>query len=361
MKHPFWILNSFLLLLLLFAACFVFFSRKPLPRRESIEPEEYMQPLAEKTVQVNISKIYENDLFGTYKKELAPNEIAEPTLTLPEPPHAKSMVIPEPPMPQFLDPLAITLKGIIIVRNDTERNRAIIADDKTSSETTYKVGDTIEDAQLIRIFSNKIIFLRSNGQQEVLYLREQDAKLDPVYAVLDGWDSVIQTSDNQLFLINSSAFTARIKTLAQFIDMLKLTTAYKKGQALGARIGDLERGSLGSHLGLVAGDIITAINGTPTITSADRMTIYRSITQMETGDTITVALLRKKYPMQLTYTLKKFGKTPKEAAPMIQKFTEEEKMKAMQEKHKFAPTLKQMQKNEKDAMIEKGKRPSFNF
>lgn len=361
MKHPFWILNSSLLLLLLFAALFIFFSKAPLPRRESIEPEEYVQPLAEKTVQINISKIYENDLFGTYKKELAPHEIAEPTLTLPEPPQAKTAFIPEPPIPQFLDPLAITLKGIIIVRNDPERNRAIIADDKTSAETTYKVGDTIEDAQLIRIFSNKIIFLRSNGQQEVLYLREQDAKLDPVYAVLDGWDSVIQTTDHQLFLINSSAFTQRVKTLAQFIDMLKLTTAYKKGQALGARVGELDRGSLGSHLGLIAGDIITAVNGINTVTGADRMAIYKAITQMKDGDTITVSILRKKYPMQLTYTLKKFGKTPKEAAPMIQKFTEEEKMKAMQEKYKFAPTLKQMQKDERNMMIEKGKRPNSNF
>lgn len=359
MKHPFWILNSSLLLLLLFAALFVYFSRTPLPRRESIEPEEHLQPQAEKTIQINISKIYEKDLFGTYRKELAPHE-AEQALTLPEPPREKPAIIPEPPMPQFLDPLAITLKGIIIVRNDTERNRAIIADDKTSAETTYRVGDTIEDAQLIRIFSNKVVFLRSNGQQEVLYLREQDAKLDPVYAVLDGWETVVQPIDHLNFLINSSAFTSRIKTLAQFIDILKLTTAYKKGEALGARVGELERGSLGSHLGLVSGDIITKINGISTVSAADRMTIYKAATQMKDGDTITVSLLRKKYPMQLSYTLKKFGKNPKEAAAMIEKFSQEEKMKAMQEKHKFAPTLKEMYKTEKEMMMEKGKRPSSN-
>ena len=43
-----------------------------------------------------------------------------------------------------------------------------------------KTGDVIEDAQLMRIFSNKVVLVRSNGQQEVLYLREKDAKTDPI-------------------------------------------------------------------------------------------------------------------------------------------------------------------------------------
>lgn len=360
MKHPFWILNSSLLLLLLLAAFFVYFSKINLPRKEDIEPEVISGPI-EKTISINISKIYENDLFGTYRKPLSPSEKPETGITLPEPPRAKPAIIPAPPIPQFLDPLAITLKGIIIVRHETDRNRAIIADDKTQAETTYKVGDIIEDAQLIRIFSNKVIFLRSNGQQEVLYLREQDAKLDPVYAVLDGWETVIQPIDSYSYLINSSSFAERVKTLAQFIDMLKLTTAYKKGEAVGTRVGDLERGSLGSNLGLVSGDIITAINGIAAQSAQDRMKIYKEITNLKDGDSFNVTLLRSKRPMQLTYTLKKFGKQPKDIVPLVEKFSQEEKMKAMQEKHKFAPTLEQLRKTEKEMMMQKGKRPSTNF
>ena len=37
----------------------------------------------------------------------------------------------------------------------------MIQDNKTMQEGTYKVGDLIQDAQLIRIFKNKIIFLTS--------------------------------------------------------------------------------------------------------------------------------------------------------------------------------------------------------
>lgn len=360
MKHPFWILNSSLLMLLLFAALFVYFSRTSLPRKEDIEPEVVI-PAAEKTIQINIAKIYENDLFGTYRKELIPIEKNELSIALPEPPRARPAVIPAPPIPQFLDPLAITLKGIIIVRNEPERNRAIIADDKTQIETAYKVGDVIEDAQLIRIFSNKVIFLRSNGQQEVLYLREQDAKLDPAYAVLDDWESVIHPVDQYTYLINSSEFGNRIKSLAQFIDMLKLTTAFKKGIAIGTRVGDLERGSLGSHLGFVSGDIVTQVNGISALSGQDRMKIYKEIVQLKDGDSFNVTLKRRNNQLQLHYTLKKFGKQISNIAPLVEKFTEEEKMKTMKEKHKFAPTLNEMRKAEKETMMQKGKRPSSNF
>ena len=88
---------------------------------------------------MNISKIYEDDLFGTYQKEL-PTIEEEPNITVPEPPPSQ-IKVPEEPKPQFLDPLAITLKELLSLFDDDQRNRAIIADNKTNQEATYKVGD----------------------------------------------------------------------------------------------------------------------------------------------------------------------------------------------------------------------------
>ncbi len=79
-------------------------------------------------------------------------------------------------------------------------------DTRTNKESSYKVGDMIEDAQLIRIFSNKVILMRANGQQEVLYLREKDAKLDPTYASGENWEGIISQNGPLEFAIN----TARI-------------------------------------------------------------------------------------------------------------------------------------------------------
>ncbi len=221
-------------------------------KRAPIEPTK---PAPQETTEVStvyIEKIYEHDLFGTYqeKSTAQPEKVLPP---IPQPPKPQVAVVPPVPTPQFIDPLNITLKGILVISSQEEKNRAIIQDNKTKAEITYKVGDAVEDAQLIRIFSNKIILLRSNGQQEVLYLREQDAQLDPAYAVIASWPDAIQEVKKDQFVINTTEFLLRIKNLAQFIDLLGLTTAYKDGKSIGCRVGEVEDKSLGHYLGLKTG------------------------------------------------------------------------------------------------------------
>ncbi len=185
-NHPIWIINISLLGLVLCASLFVPFSRIRIPRGTSIEPENSPRTKKKQEFDINIKKIYENDLFGTYRKETPVYQEPIYQLELPPAPPTQLPIIPKKPEPSFVEPLDITLKGIIIVTDNDEKNRIIITDNKTNRERSFKVGELIEDAQLIRIFNNKIILLRANGQQEVIYLRHQDATRDPAYALLDG-------------------------------------------------------------------------------------------------------------------------------------------------------------------------------
>lgn len=310
MKHPFWIVNSLLLVLILIALGFVFLSRVEIPEREDIVPRKFSAIAAEHSVQVNISKIYENDLFGTYRKEIPPSEMEY--IPLPPVPEPTQATIPPVPKPQFLDPLDVSLRGITILGTDPSKTRAIIADNKTQRETNYKVGDSIEDAQLIRIFSNKIVLLRANGQQEVLYLREQDAKKDPMYTFIDEWNKVVTVIDGSTYQINAKEFTLRIKSLAQVIDLLDLTTAYKQGESVGVRVGQLPEKSFGTYLGLQSGDIITAINTIPATTMNNRLKIYKKIVAMKNDDTLQVTLQRNKEEINLRVVLKDTSQSPEE-------------------------------------------------
>jgi type II secretory pathway component PulC len=176
MKHPFWILNSTLLLTLFTAVLFILFARVKLPRRQSIEPYDISLE-DEKTDQINLEEIYKNDLFKTYQPILPDIETIETEETLPSPPSAVGAQVPETPEVQFFDPLSITLTGIIVQEDDT-KNIAIILDNKTQQQINYKVGDEIEDAQIVRILKDKVILIRSNGQQEILYVKQEDAKAD---------------------------------------------------------------------------------------------------------------------------------------------------------------------------------------
>ncbi len=356
MRHPVWILNSALLFLFIIAAGFIFFSWQRPPEREDIEPELVVQQVRRNLPRANIEKIYENDLFGTYHAAIAPEQ-AESEMLMPEAPAPAPIKAPEKQTVQFLDPLAVTLKGIMTFSGNDSKNRAVLEDNATKDERLYKVGDKIEDAQLIRIFSNKIMFIRSNGQQEVLYLREKDALTDPSYMGVYGWADVIERVNESLFAVNPELFITRVQNLGQFIDMLDLTTAYKKGDSAGCRIGHLEDNSLGNALGLQQGDIIISVNDIPATTTSHRFKIYKALVSHDTHDTIKVVLRRNNMHLNIEYKLEKIKKRD-HATEQEANEREQDRLKILQNKQVFAPTMQDIRIREKNYMREQGGKPA---
>ncbi len=360
MRQPFWIVNSALLLLACITAGFIYFSRPEIPPRENIEPAPYRMPAQTESSKININKIYEYDLFDTYQKELIPMETPDQIGPMPEAPAPMAVRVPEEPKPQFIEPLPISLKGIIIVLSDDTKNRAIIMDNRSTKEGSFKVGDMVEDAQLIRIFSNKIILMRANGQQEVLYLREKDAKIDPTYASIEGWDTVISQTGPFNFTINTAEFINRIQSLGQFIDTLEVTTAYRQGQSIGVRVGP---GPLTRALGLNKDDLITKVNDISVAETGNRLEIFKQISSLKTNDTITVTLLRNGHETTLNYLLQEVRTARKQEVgqkkPSPEQVKEEQK-KQLEQKRTFAPTLHEIRDREKANMLERGKRPTQN-
>lgn len=358
MKHPFWIVNSLLFFLLLFVIGFIYFFRYPLPERPRVALAQTHQPATTAQSHVNITKIYEQDLFDTYKKEEPATEAPNFIEPLPEPPQPEQVSIPELPEPQFLEPINVTLKGIITINTDNSKNRTIIENNKTKQESMYRVGDSVEDARLIRILSNKIILLRTNGQQEVLYLREQDAKNDPAYATIDQWDTVITKKTDTDYLISTTQFTHRIKNIGQVVDILGLTTAYEKGISKGCRIGQLDEKSFGPFMGLEKGDIIISVNTIPANNTENRLAIYQQIIELPNESVIAVDIERNEEKQTMNYTLQKQDDTI-ETGSIPQKQSDE----ALQEKnftllkqeYSFAPTMKEIRSQEKARMLKKGK------
>ena len=365
MRHPLWLLNSAIAVLLTGAFLFILLSRQQMPYREPIEPEVSTDPIKkDEKHTITLSRIYENDIFDTYQKEVSRPIEPLKEIPLPPPPVPTTPKVPEIPKVNFLDPLNITLKGIVIIANDDNKNRAIIQDNETKREITYKIGNTIGDAQLIRIFNNKVIFLRSNGQQEVLYLREKDAELDPTYAALSGWSDVIKRVDDYYHIINSGTFTTRIQNLAQFIDMLDLATAYQKGKSVGCRVGAVKQNSLGAALGFETGDIITDIDSIPATDTPNRFQIYKNVIAKKPNEPITVQILRSNQSLTLVYALEEFSIfdklgdiNPAQQLELEQKM-QEKQLKALQQKQAFNSPVQDIKKRERQNMLSRGKMPT---
>lgn len=356
MKHPIWILNSALLFLLALGSIILLFSWHSTSEREDFEPEITTQPIKRSLPKISIEKLYENDLFGTYRIPVSA-EHQMPEIIMPQVPAPMSAQVPERPPIQFLDPLAITLKGIMTFSVNDSKNRAIIEENKTGAERIYRVGDTIEDAQLLRIFSNKVVFIRSNGQQEVIYLRAKDALADPSYTSVHGWSDVVEQINENHFIVNPNTFIVRVQNLGQFIDMLDLTTVYRRGESAGCRIGNLEENSLGIALGLQVGDIILSINNIPATTTSHRFKIYKTLVSASGPATIKVYLKRNNRNFTIEYELKEIVKKDKVTERDEQR-REQERLQILQNKQNFAPTMYDIRMREKNYMKTQGKKPT---
>src|SRR4051812_17341045 len=134
MRHYLWMLNSWLLSLLILAIVLSTVLKKSPPKMKPIavtfETEQKRQPLA-----VNLEKIYQNDLFDTV---IIPRYQAEQKNLVTPIPQLQSTPPPPPPAPSkptFLPPLNITLKGIIL--SSLEAQSVAIIADETNKEELY--------------------------------------------------------------------------------------------------------------------------------------------------------------------------------------------------------------------------------
>ena len=302
-QPPLWIINDTLLFFLVVTVLFIMVTREKIPARKQLTVSQVAIPTLKDVSKIDTTRIYRNDLFNTSREsDIEETPQKEKTLELPPPPTPRKAPIVEPVPVQFLDPLPVTLKGIMFSTIE-QHNRAVIEQNASKKEKLYKVGDTIEDAEIIRIYYNKIILVRSNGQQETLFVSPQDAQLDPSYKQEPNWTGVIEQDKGGEFIIHRKKFMNNVKNLAEFIDMLDITTAYRKGVSLGCRIGSLKSTSVGALLGLQPNDIVLTIAQIPTASTNDRVAIFTKVKELNDGDTFAAVVLRHEQEITLKYKI----------------------------------------------------------
>ncbi|HSW75930.1 MAG TPA: hypothetical protein VLG50_02730, partial [Candidatus Saccharimonadales bacterium] len=308
MRQPLWAINSSLLLLFLLGQAVFFMIKAPMPRRISLQPDG-IKTLEKKstTVPVDIQTIYAtNDLFGTYITRKPPTIAKQEEQPIPDIPAAPGLIplsIPAEKPAVFIAPLPVTLKGIIYLHDRPSQSIAIIQFQDSKEEINYRVGQLIMDAQILKIFANRIIVIRSGGQQETLYLRENDAGRDLGLETAKALSSLVITVKDGVYQLPVDTFSAHIKNLGQFIDLLDITTVYQKGKSIGCRIGKADKDSLGAKLGFTYDDIITQVDGLPVTDVASRVLVYEHVIDKKIGDVVKVHVERAGKPIQLQYAL----------------------------------------------------------
>lgn len=360
MKQPLWILNSALLFVLLICLSFIFFYSPKFPKKQSLKPIAAARDTRQKVSSIDRSKIYLNDLFNTYQPPVVHPKEPELVKALPTPPQPSLPPAPQPPTPKFLEPLSITLTGIFYLDDET-KSSAFLMDNKSKVEKKYHVGDEIADAQILKIHSNRVILIRSNGQQETLFLKKADVDQHVSPWFKKSWSHIIRKKGPLHYAVDKKKFVQEVPSLAQLVDLLDLTTVYKQGIPVGCKIGRVDDNSLVQSLGLSTGDIIQTINNTPAATTDNRLEIYKQITTSQ-DQPITIKLLRKGQQVVLTISVEQFQETSvplfghekdtgSEQVPEQSKQEDKNKVDILKRSKQFAPTYQQLAQMEQDEIL----------
>lgn len=304
--------------------------------------------------------IFKHDLFGTYVQQ-ATQPVQKNLVTAPpEVPAPFPQAIPEPTTPEFVPALTLSIKGIIVA-SDEMQNVAMI-EDETKKEAVYHVGDMYKDGQIIKISRNSVVFLRASGQQEAFYLRKEDADL-----AMDGpakWEYIIKKLENSTWQVDPESFKHEIDSLGGFLNQVGVIgTAYQQGSAIGVRIGNLGKESLGSLLGFEEGDILISIDETSVDLAANRVAIFDKISASTAGSAIIVKLKRHDAEVSQTYKLAYIDKAKRmlfgdNKAKDTAKPEEELKMSKLQEREKQQREFSERHENtqQRDAVAQIRKR-----
>ncbi len=314
MTQGLWVVNSSLLVtfcLTLFVGSLLK-QEPPVLRLKRILIDEVQKPKSEAPAATikTWEKIYQNDIFGTFVQPEV--RIVKQSFITPIPEPKAPILIPPPEIRKidFVAPLNITTKGLI-VSADENKSIAMIADE-AGKEGIYHLGEKIKDAQIIKIAHNRIIFIRANGQHETFYLRKDDLPSEPE----SKWRSIIKKINDQNYEVDPTTFKEEVDSLGNFIERAAIIgTAYVQGAPIGVRIGKLAANDVGAMLGFIENDIVVSINNLKTTDTKERMKIYDDVCAMKIGDLINVVFNRAGKDVAISYKLTKFEKPRKIIGP----------------------------------------------
>lgn len=306
MKQHLWAVNSFLLMLLCCTFLGISLLRQPVPKYKPQPPAEEKKP--KKSVQPSLEALYgPNDLFGLF---IAPANAGIKTTDIPKPPQFSpppAPQIPKNPTLKLVSPLAISISGIIFSPKRPDKSVAMIADD-TNKETMYHLGETIKDGMIIKIAQDRIVILRSNGQQETFFLRK-DTTIDSLNEKIDKEgkeseaDKIARSTGENTYELSLEKFNRKIQSVADFLQELDLMPIYKQGTIIGFKIASKNPGVFHTSLGLQNGDLITKINGRDINNQKNRIQIYEDLKQIQPREKVTITLLRNTSSIEKTITV----------------------------------------------------------
>ncbi len=262
----------------------------------------------------DFSMIVERNIFGATGK-------AEP------PPVVEEQVEPI----ENLQETTLQLSLLGTIAGDSLNARAIILDQRKRSQDIYRIGDSIQGAEIRQIFRGKIV-LRHNEMDEILTMVEgEDAagaagsnvpaptsRVDsrsrrvsravsrapsvpePEPGTIDAQEEAIQDIEEEVIPISQDELQSSINNLNELLTQVRVRPYFRQGKPEGLIVSQIQGDSIFAKLGLMNGDIIASVNGEQMSTPEEAFQLYNSL---KSGTPVNIEITRRGQKKILTYEI----------------------------------------------------------
>lgn len=249
--------------------------------------------------------IVERNIFGATEKAAPPpvEETVEPIETLEE------------------TTLQLSLLGTIA--GDEESARAIILDQRKRNQDIYRVGDSVQGAEIRKILRGKVI-LRHEDKDEILTMVEGDDKprpsaragrrntrssraTDRKRALPEPGGSIEKREENsaeieeEVIPIAQDVLQSSMNNINELLTQVRIRPYFRQGKPEGLIVSQIQANSIFAKLGLMNGDIIASVNGKQMSTPEEAFQLYNSL---NSGAQVSIEITRRGQKKMLTYEIK---------------------------------------------------------
>ena len=241
------------------------------------------------------TKIVERNIFGaTEKVEAVPVEEVGPIETLEE------------------TSLQLSLHGTIA--GDSASARAIILDQRKRSQDIYRVGDSVQEAQIRQILRGKVI-LRHGEKDEILIMVEGKDKPQPAAKVNSrrspgrqtrrpAQTAPLEESSGEIeevtIPIAKDVLQNSMNDLNDLMTQVRVRPYFRRGKSEGLIVSQIQADSIFSQLGLMNGDIIGSVNGKQMSSPEEAFQFYNSL---KSGKNVSIEITRRGKKKMFTYDI----------------------------------------------------------
>jgi general secretion pathway protein C len=227
----------------------------------------------------------------------------DPTRTTTPPPKP---VITETPRATQLE---LKLAGTVV---GTDNQRYVIIEDlkNRGTQTLYQVGDVIQQARIIEIRPDCMVFDKEGTYESLCFAENLEANQPPRSNAREAALSSPQVSDdmeNGIARLDAATWRVSRQVVDEFTDIATLSKMARaqpyvvQGQSQGFRLTRMRRDSLLTQIGLQNGDILQKVNGLGIGSPEDALKAYQ---QLQQAGTVRLQILRNNRPTTLTYEIR---------------------------------------------------------